>query len=181
MHRMKSLIHSVRKYFVRAGALTSVAILSDSPDYRRFFLSSLVVQIGFWIQNAAQIWFVLELTRSGTMVGVLSICQFGPIVVFGLFGGVVVDRYDRRATLLTTEIALMLSTGALAMLTLTGHAGVAVVMVVAAVRSLLYCVNSPVSQTFAIDLLADKMSRVPLLNAMGASLARILGPAIMAR
>jgi MFS family permease len=176
---MKSLIHVVRKYLVRAGALTAVAILSDSPDYRRFFLSSLAVQIGFWIQNAAQIWLVLELTRSGTMVGVLSICQFGPIVVFGLFGGVVADRYDRRATLLATEIALMLSTGALAMLTLSGHAGVWVVMVVAVIRSLLYCVNSPVSQTFAIDLLADKnVASALALNAMGASLARILGPAI---
>ena len=52
------------------------------------------------MQSAAQAWLVLKLTNSSMMLGVVSFAQFTPILLVGLFAGVVVDRIDRRRMLI---------------------------------------------------------------------------------
>ena len=55
------------------------------------------------MQRIAQDWLVLELTGSVTAVGVAVALQFLPVLLFGLFGGVIADRYPKRRILMITQ------------------------------------------------------------------------------
>ena len=59
------------------------------------------------MQNIATAWLILSLTHSPVAVGFLALCQFLPFTVFGLFAGVVVDRFDARRLVIGTQVASM--------------------------------------------------------------------------
>ncbi|MET1005116.1 MAG: MFS transporter, partial [Propionibacteriaceae bacterium] len=83
-----------RKQGGRAGprALASLEV----RDYRLFLSSLVVATTGLWMQRIAQDWLVLQLTGSVTAVGIAVALQFLPVLLFGLFGGVIADRYPKR-------------------------------------------------------------------------------------
>ncbi len=91
-------------------------------NYRLFFLGQVVSNIGTWMQRIAQDWLVLSLTGSSAAVGITTALQFLPMLLFGLYGGVLVDRLRKRPTLMVTQTAMALTSIALAVLTLTGLA-----------------------------------------------------------
>ena len=66
------------------------------PNYRTWFLGQSVSVIGTWMQRVAQDWLVLELTDSAVAVGIAVSLQFLPTLLLGLWGGLLVDRVDRR-------------------------------------------------------------------------------------
>src|SRR5579862_8828215 len=72
-------------------------------NYRLFFAGELVSNTGSWMQTMAEAWLVLRLTHSGTAVGATFGFRFAPVLLFGLWGGAVVDRFDRRKVLLVTQ------------------------------------------------------------------------------
>src|SRR5829696_1940185 len=77
-------------------------------NYRLFAAGQVVSLTGTWMQRVAQDWLVLELSgNSGTALGLVLALQFGPTLVFSLFGGVLADRYDKRAILLCTQCAMI--------------------------------------------------------------------------
>jgi hypothetical protein len=55
------------------------------------------------MQSVAQLWLVYRLTSSGTALGVVTALQFAPVLVAGPWGGVVVDRWDKRNLLMATQ------------------------------------------------------------------------------
>ena len=55
------------------------------------------------MQRIAQDWLVLELTGSVTAVGIAVALQFLPVLLFGLVGGVIADRYPKRRILMITQ------------------------------------------------------------------------------
>jgi Transmembrane secretion effector len=66
-------------------------------NYRLFFFGQLVSVAGTWMQTVAQSFVVLDLTHSGTQLGLTTAARFGPMFLFGPLGGVFADRMDRRA------------------------------------------------------------------------------------
>ncbi len=76
---------------------------------------------GLWMQRIAQDWLVLELTGSITAVGIAVALQFLPVLLFGLFGGVIADRYPKRLILIVTQSTAALLALTLGVLALTGH------------------------------------------------------------
>ena len=50
------------------------------------------------MQQVAQGWLVLQLTHDPLWLGLVSVAQFGPVIVFGLFGGVIADQLPKRRT-----------------------------------------------------------------------------------
>ena len=66
---------------------------------------------GTWMQRVAQNRLILELSDSGIALGISTALQFLPVLLFGMWGGVLVDRLDRRRLLLGTQAALALTLG----------------------------------------------------------------------
>jgi hypothetical protein len=77
------------------GLHTTFASLRHS-NFRIYFAAQIGSNIGSWIQITAENWLVLQLAHSGLALGITNALQFGPLVVFGLYGGVIADRFDRR-------------------------------------------------------------------------------------
>ncbi|MET7450715.1 MFS transporter [Streptomyces sp. NPDC005574] len=148
-------------------------------NYRLFFMGQVVSNIGTWMQRIAQDWLVLSLTGSSTAVGVTTALQFLPMLLFGLYGGVLVDRMRKRPALLFTQAAMALTAIALAVLTLSGHVHVWHVYLAAFAVGLATVVDNPARQSFVSELVGPgQLQNAVSLNSANFQSARLVGPAV---
>jgi MFS family permease len=150
----------------------------STPNYRRFIGGQAVSMTGTWMQTIAQSWLVLELTGSATAVGLVVALQTLPILLFGPYAGVVVDRLDKRRLL----IGLLVGAGALALvlgvLTATGTVQLWQVYVLAFLLGTVSSVETPARQTFVLELVGpDNLRNAVSLNSVLVNVARAVGPA----
>jgi MFS family permease len=148
-------------------------------NYRIFFTGQLVSLAGTWMQNVALAWLVLELSSSPMAVGALAFCRFVPFTVFGLVAGVVADRLETRRLVMGTQAAAMTVSIALALVTLTGTATLAIVYVLAALGGTALAFDAPGRQSLTFQLVGRR--ELPNAVALNAGLfngSRIIGPAI---
>ena len=151
----------------------------DTHNYRLYFFGDLVSHVGGWMQTMAEAWLVLRLTGSGVAVGATFAFRFLPVLLFGLWGGVVADRFDRRRVLLVTQTLAALLAVVLWLIVLTGVVQVWMVFALAIALGFVTVVDEPARQAFVEEMVGRE--RVPnaiaLTSAVGNS-ARITGPAI---
>jgi MFS family permease len=163
---------------LRAGARTFLSVRKHR-NYRLFFFGQVVSVSGTWMQNIALYWLVLDLTRSPFAVGVLSFCRFGPFTVFGLFAGVIADRFDNRKTVICTQSVQMALSAALAVDTVTGHATAWHVYTIAALTGTALVLDAPVRQSLTFQMVGrDELPNAVALNSSLFNIARIAGPAL---
>ncbi|MFE5870254.1 MFS transporter [Streptomyces roseifaciens] len=147
-------------------------------NYRYFFFGQFISNSGTWMQFVAQDWLVFHLTGSTFAVGVTTALQFLPVLLLGLFGGVVADRYPKRRILLTTQGAMGLFAAALAVLTLTDVVAVGHVYVFAFLLGLMNVFANPAIQTFVPEMVGpERVANAVSLGAVNFQSARLLGPA----
>ncbi|GHD35170.1 MFS transporter [Streptomyces galbus] len=148
-------------------------------NYRLFFLGQVVSNIGTWMQRIAQDWLVLSLTGSATAVGVTTALQFLPMLLFGLYGGVLVDRLPKRPTLLFTQAAMAVTGVVLAVLTLSGHVQVWHVYLAAFAVGLATVLDNPARQSFVSEMVGpEQLQNAVSLNSANFQSARLVGPAV---
>ena len=78
------------------------------PNYRRFFAGQVVSISGNWMQIVAEMWLIVQLTGSGTAVGIAAGLQFLPMLLLGSWGGVLADRLDKRRLLTITQTLMVI-------------------------------------------------------------------------
>ncbi|MFD3519379.1 MFS transporter [Streptomyces sp. NPDC058653] len=148
-------------------------------NYRLFATGQVVSNTGTWMQRIAQDWLVLTLTGSSTAVGITTALQFLPMLLFGLYGGVIADRCNKRTLLLGTQAAMGITGLALASLTLTGHVQVWHVYATAFVLGLVTVVDNPARQSFVHEMVGpDQLRNAVSLNSANFQSARLVGPAV---
>jgi 2'-5' RNA ligase/MFS family permease len=148
-------------------------------NYRLFAMGQAVSNTGTWMQRIAQDWLVLSLTGSSTAVGITTALQFLPMLLFGLYGGVIADRCDKRKLLLCTQSVMGITALALATLTLSGHVRVTHVYVLAFVLGLATVLDNPTRQTFVSEMVGPAQIRNAVsLNSANFQSARLVGPAV---
>jgi MFS family permease len=122
---------------------------------------------------------VFELTGDPFQLGLLGLVRFVPLFLFGLVGGVVADRYDRRQTLVLSQLALMLVTGAFAVLTANGSITLAWIYGLTALSALFSAVAAPTRHALIPTLVPT--ASIPAAMSMGVlafQSAGMAGPAI---
>ncbi|MDP9416732.1 MAG: MFS transporter [Actinomycetota bacterium] len=149
------------------------------PNYRRFFTGHAMSVIGTWMQRVAQDWLVLTLTGSGVALGVSTALQFGPVLLLGLWGGVIVDRVDRRKLLIITQSLQALLAATLAVLALTDLVELWIVYALALALGLVTVVDSPARQAFVSEMVEPPdYVNAQALNSTIHNAGRLIGPAI---
>jgi MFS family permease len=147
----------------------------------RLFASGQVISIsGTWAQRVAQDWLVLGLTHnSGTALGLVTALQFLPVLLFGLYGGLLADRYDKRRLLIGAQAAMGLLALVLGVLDITGAVELWHVYVLAFGLGLASVVDTPTRQAFVSEMVgsADLPNAVSL-NSATFNASRIIGPAL---
>ena len=146
--------------------------------YRLYFTGQVVSTIGTWSQKVAQVWLVLELTGSGTMLGVTAGLQQAPTLLLTPWAGLLADRLDRRHMLLATNMAGGGTAVLLAGLAITDHLGIAAVMALATASGVVDAMDKPVRHTFAADVVPPSdVTNAVALNATMFNAGKVLGPA----
>jgi MFS family permease len=149
-------------------------------NYRLFATGQVVSNSGTWMQRVAQDWLILSLTHgSGTALGITTGLQFLPLLLFGLYGGVLADRFPKRRILMITQAVMGALALLLGVLALTGTAQVWHVYALAFLLGVATVVDNPTRQTFAVEMVGpNDLSNAIALNSAIFNTARIVGPAI---
>jgi MFS family permease len=148
-------------------------------NYRLYASGQLVSLTGTWMQRVAQDWLVLNLTNSGTALGIVTALQFGPSLVLGLWGGMLADRGDKRKLLLATQTGLALVALLLGLLDVGGVVQYWHVLVLATALGLISAVDTPIRQSFVVEMVGkDELTNAVAINSTIFNTGRILGPAV---
>jgi len=149
-------------------------------NFRLFASGQVVSQTGTWMQRTAQDWLVLSLSGdSGLALGIVTGLQFLPMFLFGLYGGVVADRYSKRQILMATQIGQGLLALILGVLDVAGAVSLWQVYVLAFGLGAVSAFDQPARQTFVEEMVGkDDLPNAVSINSMTFSAGRVIGPAI---
>lgn len=149
------------------------------PNYRILFRANAIANIGSWIQRVAQAWLVLELTHSGTYLGLIAALQLGPFIFVILAGGVAADRLNKRLVLIFTNISFFITASTLGVLVILGIVEFWHVMVMAVILGITDGIDKPVRQSFVSEVVGIKdMPNAISLNSANFNFGRLVGPAV---
>ncbi len=164
----------------KPGGFTFALRALRSRNYRLFFGGQIVSLVGTWMTSVATSWLVYRLTGSAWLLGVVAFAGQLPSFVLGPVGGMVVDRWDKRRLIITTQFLAMLQSFSLAFLTLTGRITVTNLLLLNAIDGLINAFDMPARQAFLVDMIEHKedLGNAIALNSSMVNAARLLGPAI---
>jgi MFS family permease len=140
-----------------------------------------VSQTGTWVDTAAQAWLVLELTDSGTALGLAAAARFVPVLLLGPWGGVVTDRVDKRTLILVTQASAGVVATVLWLAVALGEVTMPIVYVLAVFTGIINVFDTPARQTILAELVGpDELRNAISLNSVVVNAARVVGPALAA-
>jgi len=148
------------------------------PNYRRYAGGQAISVIGTWMQSVAQSWLVLELTGSGTALGLTVALQTLPVLLLGPYAGVIADRADKRKLMMSLQAMMGVLALVLGVLTLTHAVTLWQVNVLALLLGLNNAFENPARQSFVLEMVGSKDLRNAVsLNSTMVNAGRAIGPA----
>ncbi len=148
-------------------------------NFRILFAANAVSNIGTWAQRIAQDWLVLQLTHSGTYLGLVTALQFTPVLFLSLHGGALADRFDKQKVLIGTNMAGGLSAGILGLLVVTAQVKLWHVFLLAFLLGVANAVDAPVRQSFVAEVVGhNDVGNAVSLNSANFNAGRLIGPGV---
>ncbi|HEX3946997.1 MAG TPA: MFS transporter [Acidimicrobiales bacterium] len=150
-------------------------------NYRLYFFGQVISASGTWMHAVALGLLVLSdrLHGNGFNVGLVTALQFLPMLLMGSWGGLVVDRMDKRRLLYATQTASGLLALALGLLTALGSITMWEVYLISTLFGVVNLFDNPARQTFVSEMVGhDLMPNAISLNSVVMNSARVIGPAI---
>jgi MFS family permease len=148
-------------------------------NYRLFFFGQLVSVAGTWMQSVAQSFLVLDLTHSGTQLGLTSAARFLPMFLFGPVGGVFADRMDRKRMLYLTQALSGLLAAVFAVTVATHSIRLWIVYLLAIALGFVNVFDNPARQSFISEMVsAQDLPNAVTLNSVAMNMARVFGAAL---
>lgn len=151
-------------------------------NFRLYFIGQGISISGTWMQSVALGWLVVSFAHFSPIdLGITIALPFLPMLLFGPFGGVVVDRSDKRKVLYTTQSVAGLLALALGILVTTHHVALPAIWAVAALLGMVNLFDNPARQSFVQEMVGkDLLPNAVSLNSALINMGRIIGPALSA-
>ncbi len=152
----------------------------SNRNYRLYFIGQIISVSGTWMQRLAQAWLILRLTHNnGFALGVESGLQFLPMLLFGAWGGVIADRYEKRKLLYLTQIAAGVLALGLGLIVAVGAATILLDYLFSVLLGFVNVIDNPARQTFVMEMVGrDELPNAVGLNSVVMNSSRVVGPAI---
>jgi MFS family permease len=167
---MSRLVDEVRKTF---------SSMHVSRNFRLFFVGQLISVSGTWVNATALAVLVLRLTDSGVALGIMSALLFLPVLLFGVLGGSLADRFDKRRILVWANVGYAALAAIQFVLVATGVVEIWMVYVIAFLSGLILAIEPPTRQSFYVELVGDEhITNAISLNSAVFTGTRVLGGAI---
>jgi len=159
--------------------LADVTPLHESREFRLLYFGEFASSIGRQVTVVAVPYQVFVMTGSSLMVALVSLAQFGPLLVTSIVGGAVADAVDRRRLLIITHFFLGCTSACFAINAMLPSPAVWPLFVLSAITAALYAIDAP-TRNAAIPTLVSR-SQLPAayaLHTIQQQASRIIGPAI---
>ncbi len=173
---------SDEKLFPAAARSTRLPQTFRSLQHRNFqlyFAGQLISVAGTWMQVVAQAWLVYELSHSELMLGIVGFAAAIPSLLISPWGGVVVDRVNKRNLLVVTQASAMVLAFILAALTFAGIVQVWEIVLLAAIMGVVNAFDGPARQAFVVEMVGrEDLPNAIAINSMMFNGARVVGPAL---
>ena len=148
-------------------------------NYRLFFTGQLISLVGTWMMTVAQSWLILKLTGDPLLLGAVAAAQFGPVLVLGLFGGLLADALPKRRTLIATQVWPLVLGLVMSALVFTNTVQVWHVLVIAFLLGCRNAIDMPTRQAFVVEMVGrEDVGNAVAFNSAMFNAARVLGPAV---
>jgi MFS family permease len=148
-------------------------------NFQLYFGGQLISNAGTWMQVIAQGWLVYQLTHSDLSLGIVGFAAAIPSLLVTPWGGVVVDRVQKRTLLMFTQAGAMLLAFILGALAFTGAVREWHIVLLAAGLGLVNAFDAPARQAFVVELVGRRdLANGIALNSLMFNSARVVGPAL---
>ena len=162
-----------------AAALVDISPLRESPAYRAMWLGQLISLLGSNMRLVAVAWQVFELTGSTIAVGMVGLVEVVPLITVSIVGGTFVDTSDRKRLIAVCQVALMICSALLAVLSLTGTITLFWIYVLTGVASAFNAIDRPARSSILPHVIPEgKMTSAMALRQVLFQTTTIVGPAI---
>ncbi|MDQ3878094.1 MAG: MFS transporter [Actinomycetota bacterium] len=170
-----------RRRLERARSLAiDISPVRDSVPYRALWLGQIISLVGTQMRYVAVPYQVFRLTGSNLAVGLIGVAEVVPLIAFSLIGGSIADSMDRRRLIAWTQVGLMVTSGALAVVTLLSrHPSLGWIYGLTAVSAALSAVDRPARSAMVPSLVRpEQLSAAMALRQVVMQVSQIVGPAI---
>jgi len=156
-----------------------ISPLKKYPDYRNFWTSGLISYLGSMITYVAMPLHLKQITGSYVAVGILGIIEIVPLIIFGLYGGVLADAVDRKKLIWATEAGALLIVGALLANSLLPNPTTIVIYIAAGLFAVVDGLQRPSMGAILPRLVGhDDLSSASNLNSLRFQFGIIVGPTL---
>lgn len=167
---MNSLI---RGYFQRTFASLSLY------NYRLYFIGQIISSSGTWMQTVALGWLVIELTGSGTQLGLVIALQYLPLLIGGAWGGVIVDRFPKRFIVTLSHSAMGVLALGIGLLVYLGVVEMWMVYIFATLYGFARIFDDSARHSLVYEMVGSEyLKNAVSLNAIVNNASRAVGPMI---
>ena len=148
-------------------------------DYSLLWTGQFGHSAALWVEAIARSWLIWELTGSATLLATVSLLRAVPMLFFGLVGGVLADRFDKRKILIACQTTTLVNYLIIATLIATGVVQVWHVLLSAFVMGCSMSFNQPARTSLIPSLVKeDELHSAVALNAAAMNVMRVVGPGL---
>ena len=152
-----------------------------SRDFVIFLIGQFVSVIGTWMQSTAQPYLAYRISGRPFDLGLIGFAGSLPTLLLALPAGVLVERWDKRKTVIFFQTVMALLSFALASLTFSGHIQIWHITLIAFIFGTASAVEITARQAMLIELTGRAgLSSAIALQTTAFNLGRVLGPTLAA-
>lgn len=152
-----------------------------SRDFTIFWVGQFVSLIGTWMQNTTQPYLAYHLSGKPFDLGLIGFSAAVPTLLLALPGGVLVERLDKRKTVIAMQLAMMLQAFMLAFLTFTGVIQIWHIALLACFLGTASAIEITARQAMLVELVGkDALPNAIALQSTIFNAARVIGPSLVA-
>ncbi|MER7186682.1 MFS transporter, partial [Streptomyces hyaluromycini] len=145
--------------------------------FRALWIAQLVSNVGSWMQTVGAQWLLVG--DSAALVTLVQTASSLPVVLLALPSGVVADRFDRRAVLVTAQFVMLAVSGALAVLAFLDALSPTALLLLTFLLGCGTALMGPAWQAIQPELVdRERLGQAAALGAVNMNLARAVGPAL---
>lgn len=149
-------------------------------NYRLHFTGQFVSLVGTWMQRVAISWLVYQVTGSAFLLGLITFLSLIPSLILSPYVGSFVDRHNAYKLVKITQFALMLQTGAMALLVWFKIYSMPWICFLSLMQGVITAFDTTSRQSMMGYLIPDRndLPNAIALNSTAFNMARLVGPAL---
>jgi len=141
------------------------------------WLAQIISAAGDAIYQIALFWLVLDITGSSTTTGLIAMAAFLPAMVFGLYAGVIADKYNRKLIMIFSNLSQAFTVIVIPILLYFDYSNMILIGILAFVRAS-FSTFFPPALNALVPMITSKnrLVKVNSILATSSQLAYLIGP-----